>query len=262
MDLWHEGHHHHANLVMNRYLDDSDNEDGFVLLPFFLAVRAAVRAHVIATQAQTARNRQTLHADARAYFELAKRFLEPTPARLIAIGGLSGSGKTTMAEALAPYVGAPPGARVVESDRIRKALHGVPAETRLPKAAYRPEVSERVYMDMVLRTDVILEDGGCVVADAVFDDPDHRNAIEKTALHRNIRFDGFWLDADPALLWKRIDRRQAGPSDAKVDVLEMQLARRIGNVGWRRIDSSRSVNDIYEEMVSDLAPERAATVRA
>jgi predicted kinase len=101
-----------------------------------------------------------------------------------------------------------------------------------------------------------------VVADAVFDDPDHRNAIEKTALHRNNRFDGFWLDADPALLWKRIDRRQAGPSDAKVDVLEMQLARRIGNVGWRRIDSSRSVNDIYEEMVSDLAPERAATVRA
>ncbi|MGO4568404.1 AAA family ATPase [Rhizobium sp. 2YAF20] len=262
MDLWHEGHHHHANLVMNRYLDDSDNEDGFVLLPFFLAVRAAVRAHVIATQAQTARNRQTLQADARAYFELAKRFLEPKPVRLIAIGGLSGSGKTTIAEALAPYVGAPPGARVVESDRIRKALHGVPAETRLPKAAYRPEVSERVYMDMVLRTDVILADGGCVVADAVFDDPDHRNAIEKTALHRNIRFDGFWLDADPALLWKRIDRRQMGPSDAKVDVLEMQLARRIGNVGWRKIDSSRSVHDIYEEMVSDLAPERSATVRA
>ena len=39
---------------MNRYLDEADDEDGFVLLPFFMAVRAAVRAHVTATQVEEA----------------------------------------------------------------------------------------------------------------------------------------------------------------------------------------------------------------
>ena len=127
---------------MNRYLDEADDEDGFVLLPFFMAVRAAVRAHVTATQVEEgSADSDKLTAEARSYFELAHTFLQETPPRLVAIGGLSGSGKTTVAEALAAHVGAPPGARIVESDRIRKAMHGVAAETRLPDKAYRPEVS-------------------------------------------------------------------------------------------------------------------------
>ena len=34
MDLWHRGHPRFANLVMNRYLDESDDQSGFKLLPF------------------------------------------------------------------------------------------------------------------------------------------------------------------------------------------------------------------------------------
>ncbi|HEY0123717.1 MAG TPA: AAA family ATPase [Rhizobium sp.] len=245
MDLWHRGHQHHANLVANRYFDESENESGFTLLPFFMAVRAAVRAHVTATQAETAAiDKKALCAEARSYFELAKELLQTKPPRLIAIGGLSGSGKTTVAETLAPHVGVPPGARIIESDRIRKYMHGVPAETHLPKAAYRPEVSERVYAEMVLRADIILADGGCVVADAVFNDLDHRNAIEMPARHRNIQFDGLWLEADPALLWKRVSGRQGGPSDANIDVLETQLARRLDKLAWRKIDASQNVDVI------------------
>ena len=52
MDLWHRGFPELANLVMNRYLDEADDEDGFVLLPFFMAIRAAVRAHVTASQVE------------------------------------------------------------------------------------------------------------------------------------------------------------------------------------------------------------------
>ena len=126
---------------MNRYLDEADDEDGFILLPFFMAVRAAVRAHVTATQVEKAARIPTNDSRGRSYFDLARTFLQETPPRLVAIGGLSGSGKTTVAEAFAAHVGAPPGARIVESDRIRKAMHGVPAETRLPDKAYRPEVS-------------------------------------------------------------------------------------------------------------------------
>ncbi|TGR16523.1 aminoglycoside phosphotransferase, partial [Mesorhizobium sp. M8A.F.Ca.ET.197.01.1.1] len=117
---WHRGFPQFANLVMNRYLDEADDEDGFILLPFLMAVRAAVRAHVTATQVEEGSGESDkLIAEARSYFDLAKTFLQETPPRLVAIGGLSGSGKTTVAEALAAHIGAPPGARIVESDRIR-----------------------------------------------------------------------------------------------------------------------------------------------
>jgi aminoglycoside phosphotransferase family enzyme len=159
MDLWHRGFPQLANLVMNRYLDEADDEDGFILLPFFMAVRAAVRAHVTATQVEEgSADYDKLTVEARSYLELAHTFLQETPPRLVAIGGLSGSGKTTVAEALAAHVGAPPGARIVESDRIRKAMYGVAAKTHLPDRAYRLEVSGHVYREMAWRAALILSE--------------------------------------------------------------------------------------------------------
>ena len=249
MDLWHRGFPELANLVMNRYLDEADDEDGFALLPFFMAVRAAVRAHVTATQVEEgSAEPDQLIAEARSYFELAHKFLRETSPRLVAIGGLSGSGKTTVAEALAAHIGVPPGARIVESDRIRKAMHGVPAETRLPDKAYRPGVSERVYHQMAWRAGLILAEGGAVVADAVFDRPDDRNRIEKAASDRGVPFSGFWLEADPLVLWQRVSERKGGPSDATIDILSRQLQRKTTQSGWRKISADRKPADIVAEL--------------
>lgn len=251
MDLWHRGFAELANLVANRYLDDTDNEDGFVLLPFLMAVRAAVRAHVIATQIEEGSDPSgSLRAEARSYFDLAAELLRDHPPRLIAIGGLSGSGKTTVAEALAAHVGAPPGARIVESDRIRKALHGVPAETRLPDKAYRPEVSERVYKEMAWRAGLILSEGRTVVADAVFDRPADRARIERAAIERRTPFLGVWLDVSPDVMWHRVDRRRTGPSDATVDILSRQLKRDPGNITWHRLDAARRPSEIASDILS------------
>lgn len=258
MDLWHRGLADLANMTMNRYLDEADDEDGFVLLPFFMAVRATVRAHVVATQAEEGGEAAgRLAAEARAYFGLALDLLREHPALLVGIGGLSGSGKTTVADALAPHVGAPPGARVVESDRIRKAMHGVPAETRLPGKAYRPEVSERVYREMAWRAGLILAEGGPVVADAVFDRPGDRARIEGAATARGAPFLGVWLDAAPDLLWRRVEQREGGPSDATVDILSRQLERDAGAVGWHRLDAVRSPARIVADILA-LLPADAA----
>ncbi|MCJ8521188.1 2-phosphoglycerate kinase [Pseudorhizobium tarimense] len=102
-----------------------------------MATRAAVRAHVTATQASEAEGelQVDLTAEARSYYDLALALLGRQQPRLVAIGGLSGSGKSTLADALAPNLGAAPGARIIESDRLRKGLHDVPPETRLPPAA-------------------------------------------------------------------------------------------------------------------------------
>nr|WP_280821852.1 bifunctional aminoglycoside phosphotransferase/ATP-binding protein [Mesorhizobium soli] len=251
MDLWHRRLPDFANLVANRYLDEADDEDGFVLLPFFMAVRAAVRAHVTATQAQeSGDSTEELATQARSYFCLACSLLEPRAARLVAIGGLSGSGKTTVAEALAAHLGAPPGARIIESDRIRKAMHGVPAETRLPEKAYRPEVSAKVYGEMARRTSLILKEGGTVVADAVFDHKPDRDLIEKAARDAASPFLGVWLHADPLLLWQRVAARQGGPSDATVDVLSRQLQRRAEEPGWHRIDVEAAPTEISSSILA------------
>jgi len=250
MDLWHRGLFELANLAMNRYLDEVDDEDGFVLLPFFMAVRAAVRAHVLATQVEEAKGEADgLTAEARSYFDLAGRLLQQQPACLISIGGLSGTGKTTVTEALAPRVGAPPGARIVESDRIRKAMHGVPPETRLPDKAYRSEVSDRVYSEMAWRSGLILSQGGCVVSDAVFDKKANRESIEKQAGDRGIPFLGVWLEADPTVLWKRVKGRKGGPSDATVDILSRQLQRHVNQISWHRLDAARKPEDIITDIL-------------
>jgi aminoglycoside phosphotransferase family enzyme/predicted kinase len=250
MDLWHRGFPELANLVANRYLDESDDEDGFVLLPFFMGVRAAVRAHVTAAQANNSSvDVERIATEARSYFDLARLLLQKHPARLIAIGGLSGSGKTTIAEALAAHVGAPPGARIVESDRVRKAMHGVAPETRLPEKAYRPEVSAKVYREMAWRAALILSQGGSVVADAVFDNAGNRELIEKAAREASVPFVGVWLRTDPSVLWQRVSARRESASDATIDILARQLLRKGGDVGWVKLEAATEPAEIVARIL-------------
>ena len=254
MDLWHRGLFAFANLVMNRYLDEIDEEDGFVLLPFFMAIRAAVRAHVTATQAaESGETAGALVETARAYKELARSLLDHASPRLIAIGGLSGSGKSTIAELLAPQIGDPPGARFLETDRIRKAMFGVSAETRLPPDAYTPEVSEHVYDALAKRSAAIVRDGETTVVAAVFDHPRDRWRIEELARAGGLRFTGFWLDTAPETLRARVRGRGAGPSDADEAVLKKQLDRDTGEIAWMRIDAGGEPRAIVEAIRAVLS---------
>ena len=128
-------------------------------------------------------------------------------------------------------------------------MHGVSAETRLPDKAYRQEVSERVYREMAWRAGLILSEGGSVIADAVFDRQTDRERIERTARDRGLPFAGFWLEADPVILWKRVSERTKGPSDATVDVLSRQLQRNAIQSTWLSIDAARKPADIVTDLV-------------
>ncbi len=88
--------------------------------------------------------RRGLEDAAREYLALAARLLEARPAHLLAIGGYSGTGKSTVARLAAPLVGNVPGALVLPSDALRKAMFDTGETARLPDAAYAPEVSAAV----------------------------------------------------------------------------------------------------------------------
>jgi hypothetical protein len=240
MDLWHRNLPDLANLVFNRYLDEMGETDGLPLLPFFMAVRAAVRAHVTAAQAKGAPEdgAPAIREEARAYFDLALSLLRPAEPMLLAIGGFSGSGKSSVAARVAAHFGPAPGARVLNTDRIRKALHHIPIEQRLPPDAYRPDVSRKVYETLRQQAADVLSKGFAAIADAVFDRPDERIAIEDVARSRNARFTGVWLEAPAAVLLPRIAARRHDPSDATGDVLMAQLERESGEIRWTKIDAA------------------------
>ncbi|MGD9295242.1 MAG: AAA family ATPase, partial [Roseobacter sp.] len=249
MDLWHRGLRELASLVVNHYLDSCDQEDGYACLPFFIALRAAVRAHVLATQSEDAHigNGEDKRRGARSYYDLALSLLEPQQARLVAIGGFSGSGKSTVAGKIAPLVGAAPGARLIESDRTRKAMFGVAPQTRLPDSAYAPEVSGKVYEAMTQRALALLKDGSPVVTDAVFDLAERRDAMEIAARATGVRFDGLWLQAAPDILKRRITTRRDAASDATTQVLDMQLSHDVSNLTWKKVRTSGSLEETLAE---------------
>ncbi|MEX6504752.1 AAA family ATPase [Jiella sp. M17.18] len=252
MDLWHRGLCDHANRVMNRYLDASDEADGLPLMPFFMAVRAAVRAHVTATRAAETDGDQALYDEAHAYFDLALTLLEERPARLVAVGGLSGSGKSTVAAALAPHLGSAPGARILASDRLRKRRYGVAAETRLPPEAYASGVSEQVYAELADTAARILSSGWSVVADAVFDRGPDRQRIAAVAERAGVPFQGLWLEAPVDELVKRVSARRGDPSDATAAVVRMQAEQPRSVVEWRHVPSEGGIARTCEAAKSAL----------
>src|SRR5271170_5650432 len=197
------------------------------------------------TASRPSKNQKLCHG--RVYLDLAASLLgDPLP-RLFAVGGLSGSGKSTVAAALAPLLGLPPGARILSSDRIRKRLHGVRPEQRLPIEAYRPEISARVYATMREAALEALRAGCAAVADAVFDRPGEREIIEDVARAAGAPFDGIWLEAPIGTLTKRLEARTHDPSDATADVLAGQLRRDLGAIAWSKINAGKDVGETAAE---------------
>lgn len=242
MDLWRAGARDLANVAFNRYLDVRDESDGLPLLPFFIAFRATIRAHVEASQDH--------RAMARDYFDLAAGLLAPYSPCIIAIGGLSGAGKSTLSAALAPCIGAPPGARILNSDRIRKEMFGVAATERLPAEAYAPAVSGKVYRTLFDSAAALAARGWPVIVDAVFDRIQDRAEIAQLASRAQSPFLGLWLDADLSRREARVVRRVDDPSDATVSILREQMKKDTGEITWRRLPADADVDTLVGKVAA------------
>jgi uncharacterized protein len=243
MDLLERGLSQPANIVLNRYLAENrriEDLEALAALPFFLSMRAAIRAKVTATRMERADSteRQEIAKTARAYFAFALRAVAPPRPRLVAIGGLSGTGKSKLAQSLAAHIEPMPGAVVIRSDLERKTLFGVGETEKLPASAYAADVNARIYATLADKVRRVLVAGHSAIIDAVFAGPQERSVVAAVGASARIPFRGLFLIADLKTRLGRVGARAADASDADAAVATSQESYDVGPIDWMPIDAS------------------------
>jgi aminoglycoside phosphotransferase family enzyme/predicted kinase len=257
MDLVERGLGVPANIVLNRYLlctHRPEDLDALAALPFFLSIRAAIRAKVTAARLEQAEpeKQPTIRHNARKYFDWAQRFIAPAPPVLVAIGGLSGTGKSALARAFAPNLAPPPGAVLLRTDVERKALFGKDETETLPRDAYEPEVTARVYDAVTEKARKVIAAGHSVIVDAVFAKPQERLAIEKVAAALGVPFHGLFLQTALDTRIDRVGARGRDASDADVAVVQAQESYDLGDLTWSRIDASGALEETLARAIAAM----------
>jgi aminoglycoside phosphotransferase family enzyme/predicted kinase len=241
-----------ANAVFNRYLAHTrraEDLDALAAMPFYLSMRAAIRAKVTAERRERAAPgaQAAIGQSARRYFDLARRAIEPRAPVLVATGGRSGTGKSVLARALAPQLAPMPGAVVLRTDAERKALFGKDDDEKLPAAAYAAEVTLRVYAVIADKARRAVAGGQSAIMDAVFGQPSERALAEASASVLGVPFHGFFLEAPLATRLARVGARSRDASDADAAVVRAQERYDLGPLQWTLIDASGTPADTLRQ---------------
>lgn len=156
--------------------------------------------------------------------------------RMIAIGGLSGSGKTTLAKALGTQFD---NTVVLDSDVLRKQMHGVDPLTPLPLHFYTPENTVAFIQFARKEAAKHLKNGQNVIVTGTFLDHATRRDQRLVAEQCGADFIGLYLDVPVSKLFQRVAHRRDNPSDACVRILRRQLknaaAKPTRKAGWHII---------------------------
>jgi aminoglycoside phosphotransferase family enzyme/predicted kinase len=245
MDLDVRGDRAAANVVLNAYVNAEPTGEeitGLATLPLFLATRAAVRALVALESALQKPEGQDADdiGRARGYAIAASAYLAPSPPMLVAVGGLSGTGKSTLAARLAPHIGPAPGALVLRTDVERKKLFDVPETMHLTVDHYAEQASDEVYASLYAKTEQALAAGHAVIFDGVSAKLTERDRIEAIAATLGIKFAGLWLEAPLDTQIARVEARRGDASDSNEAVVRAQAERDLGEIRWSRIDAGKS----------------------
>lgn len=235
MDLCHRGLSRQANVAMTAYLlAAAGTEDtGLTALPLFLSVRAAIRAMVLLQTDRVTGQTGTSRVEARQYLAQSLGHLD-SPARvLVAVGGMSGTGKTVLARDLAPGLGLCPGAVHLRTDTERKAAAA--------QVDYAQASRSAIYNRMFDRAANLLAAGRSVILDGTFLDEAQRSAAKALAQRPGVGFRGLWLTAPLPVLIERVTSRQGDASDADADVVRAQARLTLADLQqpfWTIIDAS------------------------
>ena len=232
MDLHDRKHPEYAYQFLSLYLQQTGDYLGLTVFSYYFIYRAMVRAKVAilrmaqnnVTEAQIAHIQKEFNS----YLELASHYIEKRKATLIITHGLSGSGKSTIAELL---VG-PLGGVQIRSDIERKRLYGYSAVEKttsgINKNIYTKQSSKETYNQLAKFTKCVIDAGCSVIVDACFLKKEQRDKFRELALELQVPFIIIEFTATADTLRQRVMTRGAkkvkDPSEADINVLNYQLS--------------------------------------
>ena len=224
MDLEAHGYRKLSDEFVATFLQAAQEDQSTELVDLYVAYRAAVRAKVSGLKALEEEvddaDRDEARSKARRHWMVGLGRLESARRRpaLILVGGLPGTGKSTLASGLADAGDF----CVVDTDVVRKELAGLKpgesAKADIGDGIYSPEWSERTYETCLKRAKERLFEGGRVIVDASFHGADRRTRFFERAVEWGVPCRLLVCDAAEEVVVDRLEAREGDPSDAGVEV--------------------------------------------
>jgi aminoglycoside phosphotransferase family enzyme/predicted kinase len=244
--------------LLQAYQDQSGDRPPAVLLDFYKSYRTCVRAKVAALRADQLHGsaREAAATEAHRHLILADRYAAPWLRPLVlAVGGLAGTGKTTLATAVAEALGA----ELLRTDMIRQEIFGAgPHPGQVDGGIYSREAREQVYEALNRRAAALRADRIAVVLDGTFSTSEMLEKARQLATDPKSAFLAIECICRPEVARERISRRLAegrDASDARPEVYEIQRTRWETwpeNVPQIRIDTEQPLPKQVEQVLAAL----------
>lgn len=245
--------------IFKRYEEQSGDRVPAVLLDFYKCYRACVRAKVAALRAEQLDGEAQMNAAAEAarHLELADQYAAPWLAPLvIAVGGLAGTGKSTLAGAVADSLGA----ELLRTDTIRQETFGKSVnDSGVDAGIYRPEARQQVYDELFTRATAWHRHGVPVVLDGTFSTVAGIQEAKRVATHLRSRFLAVECVCSPQVARQRIERRLAEGRDAsevRPELHAVQRSRwepRPESIPQIQVDTEQPLAEQVRQVVQTLA---------
>jgi uncharacterized protein len=213
-----------ANVFLNSYLEYTGDWTGLLLLPFYLCrqayVRAKVNSFLLDDPEVSLTNKEQAKKTASDYYRQAYQYTQTKPGNLILMSGLSGSGKSTVAQ----YLAQKQGAIHLRSDAVRKHLAGIPIDEPGQDNLYSTEMTEKTYTRLLELGLLLAKEGFTIILDAKYDRLLQRQTAISQANNQHIPIKIIQCNAPVSILRDRLNKRQGDISDATADLIAIQQA--------------------------------------
>ncbi|MCD6230415.1 MAG: AAA family ATPase [Dehalococcoidia bacterium] len=262
MDLDHRQAHSLSRHLIDAYVKLSGDDDLLGLLQFYQCYRAYVRGKVESFKLDdpyfSATEKESILQTAKEYFGLAYSYTRNKPLLLIT-SGLVGTGKSTVAQAIAREFGL----SVISSDVIRKTLANItPTEHHFEQyhqGIYSPDFSRKTYKHMFQQAWNILSQGESVILDASFGRRDDRQHARELAELQNANFIIIECQANEQEIQRRLEERlkQETVSDGRWEIFQrekqdFQSITEMDNKIYIVADTTQPADKIIKEIESKL----------
>ncbi|WP_204079519.1 AAA family ATPase [Mycobacterium riyadhense] len=245
MDLEFAGRQDFGAYFLERYIAHSGDSSPMSLRDFYIAYRALVRAKVDCVR--LSQSKPEAAVDASRHLAIATRHLESGAVRLALIGGNPGTGKSTLAHALAEQVGA----HVISTDEVRRELRdrgdiaGDPGV--LDAGLYSRENVTTVYEEALRRAGLCLANGQSAILDGTWRDPHCRTLAHRLAEQTHSALVELMCTVAADAAADRIKTRQPGNSDATPEIATALAAQCTGWDTAHRMETTRPLEDSLRE---------------